>query len=326
VQPGDDIALGPWPTTTRDPIGTLTVNLPGTLAGATQYLVDLGCNAVWAVDPAVGPSTLTVYSNCVNADGTFTAVATAYDGAYNVVGFASLLDAPAPDGPAEITLPAWRTDVASLDFVVTGAPDDASSLSVDLMPFRGTVPFIESWAMPLFGDGTVSLSYVPDTFDRAIQEMQVRLEDGGILLYHTRAPIQPSPFVIDVATMVPPRVHDVVYDVTPAEEPRAAWITDGDMTATDGASLAVEWTTPAHHYLWIVVGPPDLTSPFAFPPMPDELATLRVPPGAALVGNVGFQDASFATPDERRVTPFWTLQTVPTDYTFVSSLGQSPAP
>lgn len=327
LEPGDHVRVGPTPLPSRTPLGTVSVTLPGAFPGATHYIVELGCEADDA-DPAAGPLELEIDAACVDEDGTFAAVASAYDAQFTLLATAAVAGLPAPPlGDGQAVLPAWRTDLAALDVVVTGAPADAWYVQADFVPFRGTVEFLTVWRQPLFGDGTVSLPYAPDAFDHYryyytlhfTDHGAVHIERGGLLPLPTQS--------LDVASDFLPRVRDVTVDVDAgARTPVVRWTVDG-ATAAVGTHVATLWKGAANDRYWLLMAPPDAASPLAYPTLPDALAQHRVAPDATeLRASVVIIDSDL-WPDAaaHRQRPFLGVDR-PAVYTHRASFNSTPPP
>ena len=304
VEAGDVLEIAiPWGARAARTVGTVAVSFPSGPAGTDNYQVIAGC----ATAASQAPTTLTLAISEPCAVGGRVAILALATAGGGVIGYA-VADADAAGTPTLVALPAWRTDLITLD-VATTSPAGAEVFVATRLD-QGATSWFAGGGMPpalsvsrpaAFGDSAVVHGFVRWTEVPAFASVASRT-----------API-PGAFQLDVASETLPRVRDLVVDSSDLASPVITWRYDGDPTTADGAVASLRWDDEGDDPLvWNFVAPPGPSPAVTVPRLPDALALWRPtsPDPSSLTADV-FERDSFAGYATVRAAPNLLLDSLP---------------
>jgi hypothetical protein len=248
--------------TSMDGYTTRGVSLPGTFAGATDYVVSGGCNSDVNTDPTVG------FSVC-DFVGATNIVAFAYGADPLPLAYASILGEPELEN---VTFTEWHTDFVTLPTSVSGGDASATvqvratiliragGIGVGAMDGRSgdltLIPGLSLATVLVEGVATETTASGP-----VIREDLVAYRSG-----------LPAAISLDVSTA--PEVVSYAADRSDPEHPRVSWVTTG---VVPQSVIGYFRYAPAGLVQWTVVGPGTSTE-LALPSLPDTHAEWRPTP------------------------------------------------
>lgn len=273
VQVGDELVLGR--PSAGSSAGTAAIGFTGPASSATEYRVDVGCNA--GVAFSVGtPVSVPFYSTC---GATLDALTIARGAGSALVAWTTALDLSisgiAPSQTAAATSAAWRTDFGSLALTLANPPASGATAAATLTPRRNGIRFSSSatsQTVTLAPPATANLSlpFAQDFASSARLEVRVthqsstddsRFIDNGAAF---------GARTLDLATALPPRVTGAQL-VETSGVLSASWSLAAADAGLDATTLSASWNDTAGRHDWKVVMPPGVAQ-FAFPVLPAALA------------------------------------------------------
>jgi hypothetical protein len=173
--------------------------------------------------------------------------------------------------PTAISLPAWRTDLAAVDVVVTAsaAGDVFTAVRIDAgeTPWygRGGAPPRFAFERPAgFGESLVVQAFVYTATGAGSAEAAS---------VATRVAPIPTAAAIDIDAERLPRLSDLAIDATNATRPVVTWQHERDPADADAAVAQLRWEDDAE--VWTLIAPATLTQSIAIPALPEALALWR---------------------------------------------------
>jgi hypothetical protein len=271
ARPGDQLSVGPVAQPTLTSKGTMTIGAPGTFAGASCYLVDLGCTTVSAGD--VPATIVDVPSTCPDP---MAVQMFAQDAAFQTLAFTSKPSVAFMDGGTS-TLGPWRTDfldqVVTMTNHTTGAPTQLDVFAVaDGLHYGAIGGAFDSALLVMGMPSSVTAHFgqgFADTYETrvTVYDPQIR---PSLIVHHTATP---TTLTVDAVADFLPFVDAPSYD---AATNTVAWTAQGALGTTDGAELLLSWPLDGGGAtvgggIWRVILPPGRMSQ-KLPDLPAALA------------------------------------------------------
>ena len=301
VEPGDDLVWRFDPPTPTE-VGALSASLPEAHAEATHYEVELGCHAANTDDPN-NPVTATITSDCLGSDENIDLIALALDDSNTAVGYSASAGVPAVvDGTTSVAFDVWQSALDPFTITLANAPPGIGGAGfephfrIDGLDFRaagdGGTGFVD-------GTGTIEGGYFQGI---AIDQLQYSVFIGlgteeapeGIAVLLVGHPDAPASATHDLGQLLLPGISAAAMA---GDDGRLSlsWTATGSFAAADGAMVMSNWAEGSSPHLAFLMLPPDATSPYLLPALPDELAVFR-PSGTSTFETpmVVFAEADFA--------------------------------
>jgi hypothetical protein len=310
VQPGDVIEMGPGePNRTGNNLGMATAHLASAQAGATAYYAgDCNLNSLDPANPTADFTQQFIDDSCTRGATNIDLLGVAVD-ATGPIAYTTI-DNAMPGGT--FTSGAWNTAINQVDFTLSNAPYDAT-LDLSAQMYRDDIEYsfpgmLTTLDSVLAGDGgSFSLRYPAAFAEKVYQQVQIRTTDGSGLLSWSRnlSPVAGTQ-ALNLTSDMLPQLDQVLFDDSTPEQPMWTYRINGAAPDATGILHAafMRDSLGDEIYIVVVVGPPDLPSPFQLPVLPPDLITRPVtgenvwpPPPAAtvLAGFTGLIEASFIT-------------------------------
>jgi hypothetical protein len=297
VEPGDELVFELVPATPAA-YGDVSVEFPpAVIVGAASYEVRFGCTTLATPTPVAITGELT--ANCLGSDQNIDAIALVLDASGTPLGYDYVKDVPGvAGGTTAIVFDAWQQATTPLAVTLTNAPINtfAAALEghwrVDEVDFLG----LSSGGQPTGGTITMPSAYPTGFAERLTYNVfvgfgtiSVPVGFAAILGGHSGTP---GTVTHDLA-LLPPQISDAAADDSGGRA-QLSWTAAGSLAATDGALVAMAWTTGALAHQRVAVLPPDAASPFVFPALPDALMDFRPTSSSTFdVPTVIFADADY---------------------------------
>ena len=289
VQPGDSLVLGrtedPW-----DIVGAVDVTLPGPVAGAAAYGVDIGCDQSFDADPAKVHS-LELYPQCFRGATTFDVIAYAVDGNDNLLQFAAVKNVSVINNSlVKVAIPAWTSGTVTTAMNLGNAPATAGWADVKFDAVAGGVSFYADSDGDGFDNGSpASLSFdLPSGWADGIEYLLCvyHQAQGGTpapdsisYIFHRQSGV-PAQLDHDLSTLLLPVISSAQLDAAAAPRATMAFTPDGDLSAADGGLAVISWEDAQRNlYEWWIMFPPGQTD-IMTPELPDFLADHRPSPSS----------------------------------------------
>lgn len=278
LEPGDEVPVRVW-MAGKVPSGTASATVAGSVGGANDYHLDLGCSSGRA-DAADAPIPFSLYADCPSSGR---AIAVAFGGGARLA-YALAGPAPLADG---VTLGPWRTDFGVLEVNVAGAPAGATSIGGVLEYQEGPTRFqqigVGGAVSNCCGQSpSFTLATMPDAANEAFVSVQASGPGFGGWFggYVSRlGPLPASPYAVDLATL-PARPEALVL-----AGPRARRVLSWALAAAPAGAVTADATVldvstdhPGSLYSWTAIVPPGATR-FTFPELPADLDAALPPAG-----------------------------------------------
>jgi hypothetical protein len=290
VQPGDALRLQVGPIGPPEGrVGIADVTLPGNVAGATRYRVDIGCSRKDAADLSQ-PISTEIFSTCPQSGDSFDALGVAMDPSGELVRYTLFPEVARGGGNTGITMPGWRDGWDTVDVTVEGqiAADWAE---LDLVAMRRGVGFIPNDARTVVQGGPNQVSFQLPTGFSEDTYLQVEAgpeptRDGGASSRWAEQ-VASMGGTVDVTASLLPFVTEVEL-VQTGPRPGVAWQTGGGNASADVGILRIYWLDDLNRQLsWTVLFDPDEAVPFVFPQIPGEFFTGHPGADSTIVARVG---------------------------------------
>ncbi|MBN1947692.1 MAG: hypothetical protein JW797_18650 [Bradymonadales bacterium] len=284
LQPGDDLNVGsPDAPVPFEQVGRLAVTVPQEVTDADYYLMGLGYSG-FGSPTMTAPIEGSVYRADLTSGNMVNLVAIAQQRDMRL-SFAMVEEiAILTTGTTSVTLPAWRTDWGSFSVSGSNAPLDSRLLNLEFQALGEHLAYDEAdQAEPISpgGSATVSLSnlvtQVGDRFGYTAGVFfgQTNYTDGYSALIRADG-TQPSSVALNLSADLLPRVHSVGLLTGDVSRPSITFASAGDLSACDGAVLAVAWRDEDYvQHRWNLMVPGQVASPFRLPELPEDRASWR---------------------------------------------------
>jgi len=289
VAEGDTLTveLGRAAGTESPPIGEYSVTFGQGFDTAQDYRVQAGpnCNSF---GPADGTFVVTVYPECVGAQGVVLASASGRDEMPLAFSFAKNLAKPM--GGATITVPALPAFVAAGSLTVS-----AANMPLGEHAWPSTVAIVDGRAFEL-GFGANDLAESPATFRVPVGFADAHQVDVGTYSNDSsRAIIKREPatvgnITLDFATLLP-TLGDTNIVADDLKRPKVTWSPSASLNGTDGGIVSLRWYGSSG-FQWRFVVPPGTTEVTA-PALPGDLS---IPPSTeadVALDDLAFVEATF---------------------------------
>ena len=296
VEPGDvigiDIGEGDFA-----PLGTASVQLPGSAAGASFYRVGLGCNDGAGNNPDSAID-VALFANCLGTDSAFDVLGLAMEGSeVKAVSFAT--NVPVAAMTTAVALPAWTAGFGIFQVV----PQNGTLGQI--LDFRGgAVVDGVLFETPIrFAEGAVRFAVIPEfshtTEYQLFRRVDPNHQPGGPdsrVFYGRRLPPNETADVVDFAADFLAPVTAASVDASDHARPVFRWATTATSDESDGVLIRTQWLGTGQSGQWGIMAPPGSTAVVA-PMLPDSLAGFR--PNAAVATPVVVVAESDALDDYR---------------------------
>jgi hypothetical protein len=159
------------------------------------------------------------------------------------------------------------TDVPNINVMLTGAPIDATKLTVESANEQAGFGYMPSSfggvdsTTITNGAATVAVPYM-GSFGDAIQTtaMLTFTSTSELITFARRQPRPASDFVLAAANM-PPRPAMAAVDASVTTRPKLSWTVNGSATSGDAIAIRLDWHNGANtQFVWHAYLPPDATT------------------------------------------------------------------
>jgi hypothetical protein len=166
-----------------------------------------------------------------------------------------------------VTFPAYMTDVPTINVILTGAPIDATKLTVDSANEQAGFAYMPSSfagvdsATISNGAATVAVPYL-GSFGDAVQTtaMLTFTSTSDLVTFARRQPRPAGDFTLAAANM-PPRPAMAAVDATTTTRPKLSWTMTGNGASGDAIAIRLDWHNGANtQFTWHAYLPPDATT------------------------------------------------------------------
>jgi len=286
VKPGEGLIVGEKEDEGEDgnTLVRARVTLPGRWPEAARYVVSLGV-AVSEVPDPTQPITLSVLERLV-VKGRFAVLAEAVAPSGEAVAHAFTWAEAGDAGTADVSLPAWSTDVRAFEVELANA---TGVVHGELgMVTAGSNRFLRP-RRPASERGLRFL--VPEPLgDEAALRIEAAWSPDDRAGVARRRHLEPK-MRVDLGAELFPRVSrpSVVRGADPAR-PSVTWSVAEARAGADALVVRLKWPATGEHE-WTIVLPPATRAPFRLPALPPVLATWR-PDARAILAAVGLVDSS----------------------------------
>lgn len=292
VHPGERIPVGSRATVGPDPpsAGEVSIQLPGSWSGASAYAITLGCVNTFT-GSTTAPVLLDVPLTCVGTTGTFTVFAAAVDAAQQQPLAYSLAEGTPNGALTTVAMPAWRQDFSGLVVDTFNAPPDSTSVTAAVSLVVNGVPFTYPvQSAPIGGGDSAAMTFLspPGLAEGARMSAAWSVSPESLISYYVDGPA--APLAANGESMLQ-QVGDL--SLNQCGDPLCFhWSTPERAGEADTMFAALRWGSGGTAYKWILFLPPEASSPFVFPELPEELAAWR--PNLDALGplSAGYLDSS----------------------------------
>lgn len=302
LQPGDEIDINTPEDTWSAPqeVGQLSITVTAAIEDVNNYDFRLGYSGLGAsvIDsPITGP----IYDRDVTDSGTINVlgVASAFGERFGFVVFEDVTFVE--DGVTTLTVDSWREDWTTFTINTSNAPEGTRQVGVDYAQLVDDLLYDgEGDGGPMTASDSTSFVFenvVPDFGQRLGYLAEVFYgedESDGYTAFMTTVTGQPASADVDLSTDMLGRIWNVALDTTDPLRPITTWSNASDMSGSDVLLVVVEWNWNGYDWEWWFVLPPDYSSSFQFPELPDELVQWRLNANATWIDDpwVGYVDHS----------------------------------
>jgi hypothetical protein len=213
-----------------------------------------------------GTRTLTLQHGNLGPGGTMNVVAGVYDASTTLIGYTFLTDVvPVLGQTTTVTLPAYRTDLVNIPVMLTGAPADASQLSIDSANERVGFPYMPSsfggldTATVSGGTASVVVPSLGGFGDTVLTSAHLSFSAQSDSVTWARRSVLPAGAFPIGAADLPPRLGAAAADMSTATRPTLTWTSTGNKG--DGLLVDLSWHNAANtNFAWHVYLAPDATT------------------------------------------------------------------
>lgn len=287
VQPGDHLILL---RNLNQETATVNLTFPADFPGATGYFLRIGCEQY--IVTALVPTTLDVPMSCVH-NGELTVSMQADQNPASAFTYVEGV-AVSADTPADVTLPAWRTDFDSVQVDVTNIPP-STGLSVSAARLTHpwyVIPSDFASANPPGVNETFNLSLPAGVGDAQSVVSGVRLSGSQYLTMSEGVDGASSSVTMDYANALP-ALADFAVGLPDPAQPIMDWT--GQPADTQYVSAFLNWLA-GDGGLWVVFEPSDMEPGLVFPELPADLSAWFPPGDLNQVGaNLSYYDDSWVS-------------------------------
>lgn len=278
VAPGDEILLQTPKPSDGTTVATVTFGSNTEAPGKSYYRADLGNDQyVTAAAMTSGARELLLVRGNLDVAGKFHMVVGAYDANNRLISyqFQTGLTPPAA-GSTNVSFANWRTDLVDIDVALSGAPAEATLLTVDSANEQSGFLYMPSvfggadLASVTNGQAALVVPYLGSFGDFVQTTAALTVSNTEFFTWTRRVPRPAGDLVLGAADM-PPRIAAPMLDTSTPAQPTASWTID-EAAGGDAIVLRLAWRDAGGgSYRWYAYVPPNATS-LQFPVVPSALA------------------------------------------------------
>ncbi len=212
-----------------------------------------------------------------STSGLIDVVSSAYNASNQLVGYNYKTDlTPTQNGATNAMLGSWFTDIVSIQILLSGAPTDASQLTIDSYNERSGFLYAPSRfggvdsASVSGGGASVTVPYLGGYGDFVQTRAKLTFPPAAKTSFSwTRRATRPAGNFVIAAADMPPRLAAATLDSANPMRPSVHWTTSG---GGDAILAIMYWNGGSGGaYQWFAYTPPDTTS-VTFPVVPTALS------------------------------------------------------
>lgn len=269
VKPGDHIILKNPPPFDTTPAGIVSFGAASEATNKAYYRADLGADNYTTVQTMTsGTRQLNLTRGNLDANGKLSLAAAVYDAADRVIAYTFLTNVtPTLGQTTTVTLPAYMTDVVNMTVMLSGAPSDATKLSVDSANEQAGALYVPSSfggldsATVSNGAATVTVPYLGSFGDFVQTTAYVTFPTTTDVFTFTRRQPRPAGAYTLTASSMPPRIGMAAVDASTLTRPKLTWTLTGNAASGDAIATRLSWHNGANvQFVWHAYLPPDATT------------------------------------------------------------------
>jgi len=280
VAPGDHLILKTAKPFDNSAYGTVMFTASAEANGKSFYRTEVGSdNYVTTANVTTGADRVfDLKAGNRDAGGRIHVVSTAYNASNQIVAYSSKLDlVPTQNGATNVSLGGWLTDIVNIQVLLSGAPTDASLLTIDSANERSGFQFAPcrfagTDSAPVSGGGaSVTVPYLGSFGDFVQTKANLTFPSAAktTFTWMRRVPRPAGNYVITASDM-PPRLTSVMLDTANPMRPSAHWTSSA--TKGDAIVARMSWgDNSGGTFYWYAYAPPDAAE-VTFPVVPSALA------------------------------------------------------